>query len=117
MLVKDISPGVPNSAPGVFKVASGTLFFTATSQYLGRELYKTDGTAAGTVMVANSAYSYLSLFVDAAASSGNLLFYRAWEDNGCCKTCSRKACSAKRGHKFLAGLPSQATGEIKDFNV
>ena len=86
VLVKDISPGVPNSSPAVFKVASGTLFFTATSQYLGRELYKTDGTAAGTVMVANSAYSYLSLTVEAAASSGNLLFYRAWEDNGCCST-------------------------------
>jgi ELWxxDGT repeat protein len=86
VLVKDISPGVPNSSPAVFKVANGTLFFTATSQYLGRELYKTDGTAAGTVMVANSAYSYLSLTVEAAASSGNLLFYRAWEDNGCCST-------------------------------
>src|SRR5207344_1159148 len=65
--VKDINPGTPSSNPTVFQQAGGTLFFAATSQYLGRELFKTDGTAAGTVMVANSTVSYASTFIETAA--------------------------------------------------
>jgi hypothetical protein len=52
--VKDINPG----AAGAFEfdlreyaVVDGTLFFTADDGTTGRELWKTDGTPAGTVLV------------------------------------------------------------------
>ena len=54
MLVKDINPGggdsflaIPNNTANV----DGTLFFAATDGTDGTELWKSDGTAAGTVMV------------------------------------------------------------------
>jgi ELWxxDGT repeat protein len=70
-LVKDIAPGgswvttgsfyygyftyyVPNSSnPGNLTNVNGTLFFTADNGTHGQELWKSDGTAAGTVMVAD----------------------------------------------------------------
>lgn len=65
VLVKDISPGIytvcpmsiicfdyPNSStPDSFSVLDNTLFFSATNKAKGRELWKTDGTEDGTVMV------------------------------------------------------------------
>src|SRR5262249_36847394 len=67
-LVKDIYPGsgsmyygggyggwwnyVPNSSnPGSLTNVNGTLFFTAADGTNGDELWKSDGTAAGTVLV------------------------------------------------------------------
>ena len=40
-----------SSFPGPFVESNGTLFFTADDGIHGRELWKTDGTAAGTVLV------------------------------------------------------------------
>jgi ELWxxDGT repeat protein len=54
MLVKDINPGAPASFVGLPNCTAnvgGTLFFTATDGMSGFELWKSDGTAAGTVMV------------------------------------------------------------------
>lgn len=56
MMVKDIRPGMtgsfPNgSNPNNFLDINGTLFFSATDGINGSELWKSDGTAAGTVMV------------------------------------------------------------------
>ncbi|HVK08672.1 MAG TPA: ELWxxDGT repeat protein, partial [Gemmataceae bacterium] len=63
VLVKDINPGGGNSYPypggpslywylGQHPTSiSGTLFFTAYNPTSGRELWKSDGTAAGTVLV------------------------------------------------------------------
>jgi ELWxxDGT repeat protein len=54
VLVKDVNPG-PNSSgyygPAYLTVAGGTLFFAADDGQSGNELWKSDGTAAGTVLV------------------------------------------------------------------
>ena len=49
-LVKDINPA-GSSAPESLIVSGGTLFFVADGDFTGGELWKSDGTAAGTVMV------------------------------------------------------------------
>jgi ELWxxDGT repeat protein len=58
LLVKDIRPGSGNSYPGDERfsrgaraVVNGTLFFHAFDGIYGRELWKSDGTTAGTVLV------------------------------------------------------------------
>ena len=54
VLVKDIYPGDEgffNSDPAYFTLINGTVFFSATTRYEWRELWKTDGTEVGTVMV------------------------------------------------------------------
>lgn len=48
-MVKDIMPGPDSSGPGSLTDVGGTLYFTAG--YEPEELWKSDGTAAGTVMV------------------------------------------------------------------
>ena len=51
MLVKDIVTGSASSSPTLPTNMNGTLFFVAFSTGFGRELWKSDGTAAGTVIV------------------------------------------------------------------
>lgn len=55
VLVKDINLGTAGSSLSSFINMNGTLFFSATngtsSPYNGQELWKSDGTSAGTVMV------------------------------------------------------------------
>ena len=57
VLVKDIYPGYQiatfpnNSEPRFLTNVNGTLFFTADNGINGRELWKSDGTEAGTVMI------------------------------------------------------------------
>ncbi len=52
-LVKDIrtTPIELSSSPANYTVAGSTAYFTATTQIHGTELWKTDGSAAGTVLV------------------------------------------------------------------
>lgn len=50
-LVKDISTKSGSASPSNFCMANGIVFFTANTPDAGIELWKTDGTAAGTVMV------------------------------------------------------------------
>ncbi len=51
-LVKDIQPGQAGSSPGKLTNMNGTLFFSAISDgNSGRELWKSDGTVTGTVLV------------------------------------------------------------------
>ncbi|HUR17947.1 MAG TPA: Ig-like domain-containing protein, partial [Acidimicrobiales bacterium] len=55
VLVKDINPGTASSNPDNLRALGNTLFFTATNGSLtganGTELWKSDGTAEGTVLV------------------------------------------------------------------
>src|SRR5262245_47983835 len=52
-LVKDMVtlPGAASANPGNFTRVGATIFFTASDSANGTELWKTDGTAAGTMLV------------------------------------------------------------------
>ena len=77
VLVRDIAPGTTTGDNGTYPKASnpqsltninGTLYFVADDGVNGRELWKSDGTAAGTVMVkdiypGSSPYSYNGTYV------------------------------------------------------
>ncbi|GCA72918.1 hypothetical protein MiYa_04473 [Microcystis aeruginosa NIES-2519] len=54
-LVKDILPGAYSSGPGRLTALSNTLFFSANDGVKGTELWRSDGTAAGTVLVGDIA--------------------------------------------------------------
>ncbi|WP_301337737.1 ELWxxDGT repeat protein, partial [Microcystis aeruginosa] len=97
VLVKDINPGsnyggnyifLPfSSFPENLTAVGNTLFFTANDNVNGRELWKSDGTAAGTVLVkdirpgsyAYGSYSYSSS-PDNLTAVGNTLFFTAFDD-------------------------------------
>jgi ELWxxDGT repeat protein len=51
VMVKDIWPGDTDSFPGSLVDVNGTLYFTAIEPDAGRELWRSDGTEAGTVRV------------------------------------------------------------------
>ena len=50
-MLRDINLGAADSSPGELTNVNGMLFFTADDGVNGRELWKSDGTAAGTVLV------------------------------------------------------------------
>ena len=54
-LVKDINYGSADSSPSLFESMGGELFFTADDGISGTELWKSDGTWTGTVIVSNIA--------------------------------------------------------------
>ena len=49
--MKDVNPGTAASTSNQFTNVNGTLFFVALNPSFGRELWKSDGTNAGTVLV------------------------------------------------------------------
>lgn len=70
------------TSPASLTAVGSTLFFTATDTTHGRELWKTDGTAAGTVFVKDirpglSAGSNPT----ALANVNGTLFFSAWDGN------------------------------------
>jgi ELWxxDGT repeat protein len=91
-LVKDIQPGGESASPRYLTNINGTLFFRADDGTNGRELWKSDGTEAGTVLVKDilpgegSAYpSYLTningtLFF--TANDGTTSGYELWKSDG-----------------------------------
>ncbi len=52
-LVKDIRPGLSSSGITGLTVVGKTLYFQANDGTNGPELWKSDGTSAGTIMVKN----------------------------------------------------------------
>ena len=77
MMVKDINSGGGSSFPTYLTAVGNTLYFQANDGTHGNELWKSDGTATGTVMVKdiNSGSSSSSLYELTAV--GSTLYFRA----------------------------------------
>ncbi|MEZ5962464.1 MAG: hypothetical protein R3F56_01335 [Planctomycetota bacterium] len=78
-MVLDINPGATSTNPGKLVALGSTLFFVASQPGTGLELWKTDGTTAGTQLVkdinpgaASSSPQFLTPF-------GGAVFFRAYE--------------------------------------
>ena len=81
-LVKDIRPGDYSSGPRYLTAVGNTLFFTANDPVNGTELWKSDGTAAGTVLVKDISPGSFSSFPSNLTAVGNTLFFSAAGVNG-----------------------------------
>ena len=74
-LVKDINYGSADSSPSLFESMGGELFFTADDGISGMELWKSDGTNSGTMIVSNIAANGSSSWPgEKVAISGELFF-------------------------------------------
>ena len=81
-LVKDIYPGASgpypyNSSPNFLTDVNGTLFFIANDGTTGNELWKSDGTAAGTVLVKDINPGASGSFPDKLTNVNGTLFFSA----------------------------------------
>ena len=76
-LVKDINTGAGNSYPENLTAIGNTLYFSASNGTNGSELWKSDGTASGTVLVKdiNTGASHSS--PAELTAIGNTLYFRA----------------------------------------
>ncbi|WP_301337670.1 ELWxxDGT repeat protein, partial [Microcystis aeruginosa] len=77
-LVKDILPGSYSSNPGFLTALGNTLFFAANDGVNGTELWKSDGTAAGTVLVKDIVPSFSGSFPFYLTAVGSTLFFTAY---------------------------------------
>jgi ELWxxDGT repeat protein len=80
VMVKDIASGgryYPSSNPGNLTNVNGTLFFTAHDNVEATSLWKSDGTAAGTVMLANFAVPGARSSPDHLTNVNGTLFFTA----------------------------------------
>jgi ELWxxDGT repeat protein len=76
-MVKDIWPGEDGSGPSWLTAVGGTLYFTARDDTHGDELWRSDGTEAGTVMVGNLSRGARSSSPDWVTDLGGTAFFSA----------------------------------------
>ncbi|MBH8578184.1 DUF4347 domain-containing protein [Nostocaceae cyanobacterium CENA369] len=90
-LVKDIQLGSNSSSPSELINVNGTLYFIADDGTYGRELWKSDGTATGTVLVKDiyTGANYYNGHYDLTNVNGTLYFaaddglgYGLWKSDG-----------------------------------
>jgi ELWxxDGT repeat protein len=73
--VRDLRPGAPGSAPHDLTVFRGMVYFIASTQGLGEALWRTDGTAAGTVLVDDLRIGALPSWARSLTVAGDRLFF------------------------------------------
>ena len=77
-MVKDINSGSTNSSPQYLTAIGNTLYFKATDGTNGYELWKSDGTSSGTVMVKDiNSGSSSSIGTPYFTAIGNTLYFKA----------------------------------------
>ena len=81
VLVKDINPGAGSSSLGLLTGSStnvnGTLYFAATDGTHGDELWKSDGSSSGTVLVADAQPGLGGTYPQYLTNVNGTLFYTA----------------------------------------
>jgi ELWxxDGT repeat protein len=91
VLVKEIAPGLTGSYPEYLTNVSGTLFFSANDATRGRELWRSNGSAAGTSLVKDISKGSGSSYPGYLANVNGVLFFSAddgvhgrelWRSNG-----------------------------------
>ena len=82
IMVKDIYTGLPSSGPGDLTNVNGTLFLRAGDGTNGFELWKSNGTEAGTVMVKDIYAGALSSGPMHLTDVNGTLFFRAFDASG-----------------------------------
>lgn len=80
--VKDINPGTADSAPAQLTAVNNLLYFSADDGSNGRELWRSDGTATGTVLVDDINPGLASSNPASLTPSGSSLFFNATGSNG-----------------------------------
>jgi ELWxxDGT repeat protein len=80
--VKDINPGLADSNPEIFVVVGGIAFFRANDGVHGIELWRTDGTTAGTYMVRDIYSGSGSSFPSDLVRYNNMVFFNAYTATG-----------------------------------
>lgn len=73
----DIYSGTSNSSPGNMTVVGSVVFFTATTSANGTELWKTDGTGPGTVLVKDICPGSSSSSISSLVNVNGTLFFAA----------------------------------------
>lgn len=82
-LVKDIYPGGQDSRPASMCAFNGLCYFAASDgKGAGKELWRSDGTSQGTVLVANIDGTNASSNPSHLTNAGNWLFFMAQSQNG-----------------------------------
>ena len=76
-LVYDIRPGSPSSYPDELVIVGNQLFFAANDGTHGEELWKTDGTATGTVLVKDIRPGSSGSGIQNPVVVGSTLFFKA----------------------------------------
>ena len=114
-LVKNINPGITSSSPNSLTSVNGAMFFSADDGATGRELWKSDGTEVGTVLVQDIRPGTIDVSPPISASTsptsiGTLFFSSAggvccdlplWKSDGTL----RRNCANPNPHiLFLLGL-------------
>ena len=79
-LVKDIRSGSANSYPAYLTNVNGTLLFRATDGATGYELWKSDGTAAGTVLVKDIRSGSSNSYPRSLKVFNGQVYFRAFDD-------------------------------------
>jgi ELWxxDGT repeat protein len=80
-LLKDINSGTGVSNPGNLSPAVSTMYFAASQPDTGSELWKTDGTSAGTVLVKDIAVGKASSGPSSVTRVGTTGFFTATTDS------------------------------------
>ena len=75
-MVTDIDPGSDSSAPRYLTNVNGTLFFTANDGTHGDELWKSDGTATGTLLVKDTNPGIANIYPDNLTNIDGTLYFR-----------------------------------------
>lgn len=111
VMVKDINPGVAssyNSNQTVFAISNNILFFNADNGTNGTELWKSDGTEAGTVMVEDINPDVASSNATGFTTLGSYVFFSA--NNGIDGTELWKSDGTEAGTELVQDIVNGGAG-------